>query len=284
MMGSPYIYLEYLQCLLVVLQEQGFKNPAVFIQIFTPIPKGVYPYHLEETVKGWSYVLKENPTSNCIIIGDSTGATLILSLLLFLAKPNFEMINATESDINLTKPLAAFLISPIPKFNISDNIQKNHQNALEICPDILTKKIVNNWGKNYIPDFDFDSEENSENPENCGYHSPGLCNDEEWWKNAFPEFGIVISYGAEELLAPEIDFLTTNLKKFGKVKVDKHNAHVHDWPILTYFTERTQEDREESIQYFAGVISRMLLWNTETYFSSNAKEPTNILKIDYEYS
>lgn len=266
--ASAFIYLEYMQRFIVTLQEQGFKSPVIFMpQIFD---SKSFPKPLIQALLAWKYVGERYPNSKIVMGGDSVGATTAISLMILISqKMGIEAFN-TEL---LRKPDGALLISPVTKFVVSKD---------EKGSDYLSKNLIKSWGEKYLQVHKRSNESNE-----CFLKylaSPGLCNEELIWKEFFPPYGIVITYGSEEILAPDIEMFVAKLRGLGKLKVIKHNAHVHDWPIMTYVPERNVDDREESINLFSGIFSRMLLWETESYFEAAAKEPTNVIHIDDKFT
>lgn len=86
-----------------------------------------------------------------------------------------------------------------------------------------------------------------------------------------PRYGWYITYGSEEFLAPAIEKLAQSVP--GRVKLDRQLAQVHNWPLICFWTESTIYDREVSIESIAVQISRMVLWNTTSYFETGPSQP-----------
>ncbi|KAK6457131.1 uncharacterized protein RJT20DRAFT_147793 [Scheffersomyces xylosifermentans] len=244
-MGNAHMYSEYLSIFTLNLLEQGFNNPGIFAPEFPLDRFDSYPHQMCTILRSYEYLISISPPATHIVVaGDSTGATLALSLLLNLAKPS-----PNDTNIPLTGK-----------------------------DDYLTVPIVKAWGNEYIDDTDqFHAEVN--------YYDPGQLRDKEWWAKASPVYGLLVSYGTEELLEADTTSFTNTLKEAGvKVRVDRQNAQVHNWAILNFYTERLIDHREESLQIYAAVVSRMLLWNTNSYFSPDAKHPTRIITIDEDHT
>ncbi|KAK5002209.1 hypothetical protein LTR39_006748, partial [Cryomyces antarcticus] len=85
-MGSSYFYMEFLFALVALLKDSGYRNPALFALEYTLVPDAVYPTQLHETIAGYDYVTSiiKDPSRICVG-GDSAGATLILSMLLWIS-------------------------------------------------------------------------------------------------------------------------------------------------------------------------------------------------------
>src|SRR4051812_48076019 len=105
-MGSSYFYLEFLLAWVSLLKQAGYRNPALLALEYSLVPDAVYPTQLQETFAGYEHALSvvENPARVCVA-GDSAGATLILSLLLYLGD---------HSEYRHRLPGLAVLISPWP--------------------------------------------------------------------------------------------------------------------------------------------------------------------------
>lgn len=95
---------------------------------------------------------------------------------------------------------------------------------------------------------------------------------------AEPRYGWYITYGSEEFLAPAIEALAQSVP--GKVKLDRQLAQVHNWPLVCFWTETTIYDREVSIEAIAVQVSRMVLWNTSSYFDTGPSQPRVPPNID----
>lgn len=113
-MGSSYFYLEFLLAWSSLLRDSGkFRNPAIFALEYSLVPDESYPTQLHETFAGYKYVLSvtDDPSKICVS-GDSAGATLILGLLLHIARPNIIKPDPTIVSVHTETPAMAVLISP----------------------------------------------------------------------------------------------------------------------------------------------------------------------------
>lgn len=234
---SVYFYAEFLITLVVSLQMQGFKNPAIFALEYEHVPNAEFPEQLSETAAGWMYLVSQFPNSHLVLAGDSNGASLAMSLLLHMANPS----NA----LPLTAPVppaAAILISPLAfsKYDRKDN-----------KVDFLNVKSLDHYARLHTSDP-------SEFVE--VYQSPGICRSKAWWAKAFPVMGIYLMYGQEEILAREIEDMSLVLGQVGKVRVEAEVGQVHSWPIVQMFIGRTIEDRETGVEAISCNIAYMLLW------------------------
>ena len=90
-MGSAYFYLEFLLVTLKLLRSK-FSNPAIFALDYSLAPESSFPSQVEQALAGYNYLLatKNIIPSHICIAGDSAGGTIMLSLLLRLARPNVD--------------------------------------------------------------------------------------------------------------------------------------------------------------------------------------------------
>ncbi|ABN66845.2 predicted protein [Scheffersomyces stipitis CBS 6054] len=296
--GTSHMYTEYLSIFTLNLLEQGFSNPGIYVPTFPDDKFDKYPHQLGTVLKAYEYLTSiSNENCHLAVMGDSSGATLCLSLLLTLAEPSPMLVRTllasqkeklkietteqlAEYYQNLKKPAVALLVSPITNLFTDDTGSLKSTTSKD---DYLSVQVVRGWAQEYLQDsLYYEEYKDSE----LAYFDPGQVQDKTWWKRAMPKYGMLISYGSEELLAPEIETFISKLsdEEIGsKIRVDKQDAQVHNWGLLAFYTERLIDHREVSLQIFSSVISRMLLWNTVSYFDSGAKHPTNIVTIDEDY-
>ncbi|KAK6465340.1 hypothetical protein DFJ63DRAFT_310435 [Scheffersomyces coipomensis] len=246
-----------------------------------------YPAQMSHLLNCYQYLSGlADDKCHIIVMGDSTGATLALSLLLNISKPSPYLINHIRSlnmyntqekqqeqiqSLNsLRKPSYSILISPVTNVGKYSNIKDNDD-------DYLCENSLSNWSQVFATPTILEQESNE-------YISPGQCRDLETWKLALPKYGIYISYGSEEAITEDIEDFVELMKQTGcKLKIDKQFAQIHNWAILSFYGEELIDHREYSIQTYAGVLSRMLLWNTDTFFSSDANPILNVVTIDDDY-
>ena len=90
-MRSEYFCVEFLVALMTLLESSKYDNPAISALEYTLTPDIIYPYQLGKTVAGYNYFvgLAETKSKVCIA-GDSPGATLVLSIFLYLQKKKTE--------------------------------------------------------------------------------------------------------------------------------------------------------------------------------------------------
>ncbi|KAL1839937.1 hypothetical protein VTJ49DRAFT_981 [Mycothermus thermophilus] len=226
--GSPYFYLEFLLTWVSVLRGAGYANPAIFALEYTLVPDATYPTQVDEALKGYEHVLAEVKDPSIVVVGgDSAGATLMLCLLLRLGlgadveaedwdRDNEEegIVDPNAADkkpaLRLPKPALAVLISPWPT-------------------------LVSDRYRNTAIDY-LDAEQ--------------LCRDVSWWKRASPSKGVFVTYGTEEVLAPETEMLVDMLKKAGALAgVEAVLGGIHVWPVAAMFLVRSKKDR------IAGLVS-----------------------------
>jgi acetyl esterase/lipase len=240
-MGSSYFYLEFLLAWISLLKKAGnFRNPAIFALEYTLVPDESYPIQLEQAIAGYKYVLSiTQDSANICVSGDSAGGTLILSLLLHLAqgtKSKRELPNTNgNSD---TVPGMAVLISPwVTLISAQD---KNTPS------DYLDADNLHLYAWQYAG-----SKICIDDP----LISPGNCKDMEWWKKASPSKGLFISYGSEEVFAPEIRDLVHLLKKSGVwVQAQDEKGGIHAWPVAALFLSSTRQERQKGLGVLVGKI------------------------------
>lgn len=220
-MGSAYFYLEFLLAWVTLLKDEGgYTNPALFALEYTLVPSATYPTQIHETLAGYEFVLSKVDTSDRVVVsGDSAGATLQLSLLLYMAK---------EPKLCLQMPGYAVMISPWAVIDSPSN--KNTPS------DYLNAESLRLYGHQYIgPNAEADDP----------IVSPGTCRDVAWWRKACPSRGWFFIYGKEEVFAPETRHLISFLKK--KVGTDvrewEERGWIHAWPVVKLFLCDGQEER-----------------------------------------
>ncbi|KAF8241890.1 alpha/beta-hydrolase [Wilcoxina mikolae CBS 423.85] len=230
-MGSSYFYLEFLMTWVSVLKEHGFKNPVVFALEYTLIPDECYPYQLHETLAGYNYVLSRSDDPNIITIsGDSAGALLVLSLLLYLGSKS-----RTE------RPAFAALISPWTHLMSDEN--------RNTASDYLDSDKLNEYGREYARSAD------PSDP----FISPGDCRDAALWTASLPRGGIGFYYGgSEELFGPGIKELSGRLNTIGKV-ICREDGNVHSWPVAAMFLETETAKRRKGLNEMSSDIAGVIL-------------------------
>ena len=223
-MGSSYFYLEFLLAWVSMLKQAGYWNPAIFALEYTLVPDAVCPTQLEQTVTGYEFVrTMVEDTSRICVGGDSAGATLVLTLLLYIARqPNHET----------RKPGFATLISPWTTLFSSQN--------RNTASDFLDANNLHMYGRQYAR-----TEESLTDP----LISPGVCRDSIWWTKASPRKGYGVLFGSEELLGPELRDLIAFWRKCGcHVSVREEPGSIHAWPVATLFLSDTQGERQKGLR------------------------------------
>jgi acetyl esterase/lipase len=218
-MGSSFFYMEFLLAWVALLKSAGYRNPAIFALEYTLVPDATYPTQLHETVAGYEHVLSLAQSSARVVVGgDSAGATLILSFLLYLSE---------HSELRHQKPGLAIMISPWVTI-----VSSNNRNTES---DFLNSDSLELYGRQYIG--------NKVSPSDPMV-SPGYCKDVKKWKEASPEHGWYFLYGSEEVLGPETRRLITLLKDTGKdVDVWEDQGGIHAWPVASLYLGETREER-----------------------------------------
>ena len=234
-MGSSAFYLEFLLSWHGLLVEAGYKNPAIFGLDYTLVPDASFPAQLHETVHSYDHVISlAGDASRVCVSGDSAGATLILSLLLHLANPSVATKQQAISGLSrdLDKPGMAVLISPWPTL-----VSHQYKNTTS---DYLDERALQTYSAQYAG-----SESAVTNP----LASPGSCKDIAWWKKASPAGGIFVTYGQEEVFAPEIRDLVKLLEGAGiLVGAEAEAGGIHAWPVASLFLSSSTEQRLKGLR------------------------------------
>jgi acetyl esterase/lipase len=232
-MGSSYFYLEFLIAWISLLQTSGFRNPAIFSLEYTLVPDKSYPVQLHQALAGYRHVLSitRDPSKICVS-GDSAGATLILSLLLYLSHEDKGRFAISPSELKMPAPHLAVLISPWTTL-----VSRQDKNT---ASDYLDANNLHHYAHQYASN-------------RISIHdpriSPGNCKDSSWWREASPLEGFYICYGAEEVFAPETSGLISLLKKSGvKVRSREEKGGIHAWPVAALFLSSTREERQKGLK------------------------------------
>ena len=232
-MGSSYFYLEFLLAFVSLLHGSGFKNPAILALEYTLVPNASYPTQIHQALAGYQYVLSivRDPSKVCVS-GDSAGGTIILSLLLHLAsigkaKSNLP-VNGDESRI----PAMAALISPW--VTLVSQLDRNTQS------DYLDAPSLHLYARQYA---------GSKTSVSDHLISPGNCKDSELWRRASPSRGLFITYGREEVFAPEIRGLIDMFRRSDvDIATQEEAGGIHAWPVASLFLSSTKEERQKGLR------------------------------------
>jgi acetyl esterase/lipase len=223
-MGSGFFYMEFLLAWVALLKEAGYRNPALFALEYTLVPDAVYPTQLQETLAGYEYVLSiaRDHTRICVS-GDSAGATLMLSFLLYMTD---------HPELRHQRPGLAVMISPWVAI-----VSRNNRNTQS---DYLNATTLELYGRQYI---------GPKVPSDDPLVSPGNCKDIKKWAAASPEKGWFFLYGSEEVLGPETRSLISLLKKAG-TNVDQYEqpGGIHAWPVASLYLGETRDARLQGLR------------------------------------
>lgn len=234
-MGSSYFYMEFLLAWVTLLKAAGYRNPALFALEYTLVPDATYPTQLHETLAGYQYVLSLAQSSTRVVVGgDSAGATLMLSFLLYLTE---------HPELRHQRPGLAVMISPWVTI-----VSKNNRNT---ASDFLNDKSLEQYGRQYIG-----KKASFDDP----MVSPGHCKDATKWTNASPERGWYFLYGSEEVLGPETRELISLLKSTG-THVDEweEQGGIHAWPVASLYLGESKEERLGGLHSIVGAIKDRIL-------------------------
>lgn len=242
-MGSTYFYLEFLLSWLSTLKAAGYANPAVFGLDYTLVPDAHFPTQLTQMLAGYEHVLDmAGSASRVCVAGDSAGGTLVLSLLLHLAQPRLVAKGAGALpgvSRPLNKPGMAVLMSPWP--SLHSPLYRDNRS------DFLSADTLRVYASLYAGAEDMLADPLA---------SPGNCRDVAWWREACPEGGVCVTYGREEVFAPEIERLVQMLRKAGgaRVSVLGEEGGVHAWPVVSLFLGDAVEQRLKGLR---GIVDEM---------------------------
>ncbi|KAJ4358845.1 hypothetical protein N0V95_002698 [Ascochyta clinopodiicola] len=234
-MGSSYFYMEFLLAWVALLKAAGYRNPALFALEYTLVPDATYPVQLHETLAGYRYVLSLAQSSTRVVVGgDSAGATLMLSFLLYLTE---------HAEFKHQRPGLAVMISPWVTI-----VSKNNRNT---ASDFLNDKTLELYGRQYVG-----KKSSIDDP----VVSPGHCKDAKKWTEASPERGWYFLYGSEEVLGPEAKELISLLKSTG-THVDEweETGGIHAWPVASLYLGETRDERLGGLQSMVETIRDRIL-------------------------
>ncbi|RDW27508.1 Alpha/Beta hydrolase protein [Yarrowia lipolytica] len=238
---SPYMYLEFMTALVTSLHMQGFRSPAIFMLKHSYAPEHPFPHQLDEAAVAWNYLQKEHPAANFVFAGDGSGANLALSLLLHLTRP---CLGVTECLTNV-KPQAALLLSPWPNWKTS--MREETENCY------FSAFHLRRYRNYYI----------ARAKETSPYFDLSCVTSLSWWKESFPEKGMYLIYGTEEMFANEIEELYGVLRLCGPIKIDGELRQIHCWPITTHFLARDEYVRGAGVFAIALNLGKMLIWGND---------------------
>ena len=231
-MGSSYFYLEPLLGLFSLLKSNSqYRSPAVFALEYSLVPDEEYPTQLCQTIAGYQHVLSmvSNDASRVCVSGDSAGATLVLSLLLHIAKKGHERGTYGPGYAALLSPWATLV---------------SEQNR-DTPSDYLNTESLHLYASQYAGDHLFDP-----------LVSPGLCDDFGWLAAAAPSQGLYFSFGSEEVFGPEIRNLICKFRKSGvSVSVKEEPGGIHAWVIARLFLEDSREERVRGMRELVKAIA-----------------------------
>lgn len=232
-MGSAYFYLEFLIAWISMLQDGGYKNPAIFALEYTLVPDAVYPTQLQQMMHGyeWLYSRVQDTTRICLS-GDSAGATLCLSHLLHIHK------TATYES---GRPAFALLISPWT--HMASPLNR------DTTSDYLNADTLQLYGQQYAGLEQGKSKADDSNV------SPGTLKDKGLWKTTAPRSGYAFVYGLEEVFAPNIEVVMETIRGAG-VSCERiaEKAGIHAWPVVALFLGRNRIERLHGLQQMSSLL------------------------------
>lgn len=254
--ASVYLYLEYLCNILTSLQAKNFKNPAILAVEYST--NSSYFDQLDEVCIGWNHLCVAHNYSTLAVVADSNGASLCMSMLLHCARPRKGITVVNQ------KPAAAVLLSPWAQLYAARESNKS---------DYVSPKLLVTYAQHLrLPDSGgsakpSDIYKSYKDP----YASPANCRSQRWWSQALPSRGTYITFGSEEILAPEIRLFYQKLRVCGDVLVEERRGQIHAWPITLFQFGRSQYARDVAVDAVARKLELMLQFasasNTNIVFS-----------------
>ena len=233
-MGSSYFYLEFLLAYITLLSQAGYSNPAILALEYTLVPDSSYPTQIQQSLAAYRYLLNQIPASRIVVSGDSAGGTIILSMLLHLATSSkarqAHQIPMQEQVLQL--PSMAALISPWVKL-----IGEEDRNT---ASDYLDKDSLHLYARQYASKF------SASDP----LISPGNCQDRDLWRNACPAKGFFVTYGKEEVFAPEIRNWISFLEREAGLEIGsrEESGGIHAWPVASLFLSSSVAERQKGLK------------------------------------
>ncbi|KAL0930931.1 arylacetamide deacetylase [Colletotrichum truncatum] len=257
-MGSAHFYLEFLLSWHALLVQSGYRNPAIFALDYTLVPDEMYPTQVYETLRGYKHVLSVAGDSRKVVIaGDSAGATLMLTLLLELGHMNearaFKEKNddSAPSEGESQQSLRQASESPLPGLCVlispwAKLISNKHENTASdyLDRDTLWKYALQYAGCSHAYDQTA---------------SPGQCADHRVWAEASPPCGFFITYGSEEVFAPDIKDLINVLVKGAEVDSRSEDGGIHAWPVVSLFLSDIEDKRLKGLRTLTSAIRKHIL-------------------------
>lgn len=175
--------------------ECGKSLCFAFVQ-YGLAPANQYPSQLSQCVEVLQYTLQtlgQDP-SKIILVGDSAGGTLVMSMISHLLHPHPEV-----SPVKLATPLkAAALFSPW--INIEMTGSSVLQNQIQ---DPVSPEVMRSWGENYLGSSPLD------------YYNQPILAPAQWW-HGMPVEQLLITGASREMLVDDLVTFTGTIKKVHK--------------------------------------------------------------------
>jgi acetyl esterase/lipase len=225
-MGSAYFYLEFLIAWVAMLKAKGFRYPAIFALEYSLVPDETWPQQFNETRASYRFLCDYlGDGSRICVSGDSAGATLILSLLLWNEK-------AGE---HVPRPGLAVLLSPWT--HLVSELNQNTQS------DYLDADSLHLYASQYAGRASVDDVVVSPGQTRTGWHLSAPVN------------GYHIIFGAEEVFAPGIREMVKSMKRSGaSVETAQEDAAIHAWPVVNLFLANSPKDRLRGLRQMTEVV------------------------------
>jgi acetyl esterase/lipase len=193
-------------------KDDGGSLCFAFIQ-YDLAPASRYPSQISQCVEMLQYTLQTlgKGPSNIILVGDSAGGTLVMSVMSHLLHPH-----AGVNPIKLTGPLkAAAIFSPWVNLEMTGSSVLQNQNQDPVSPGVMR-----GWARDYLGSAPFD------------YYNQPLLAPPEWWRG-MPVEQLLITGAAREMLADDLVQFSETMKVCGA------SPPGFEYALLTYSPDST---------------------------------------------
>lgn len=266
-LGSSHFYLEFLLAWAALLMEgssgdersENYSNPAIFSLDYTLAPDAVFPAQIDEAAHAYAHILStaaQGDPARVVVAGDSAGGAIVLSLLLRLSQtPPPSLPLRLSLPLPLPLPGMAVLISPwvslwSHRYRRSANDYIDAESLVRYAA-LYEGKAVSQLGL-------------LATKTKAGVDpllSPGHCHEDKWWRRACPSKGMFVTYGEEEVFAPEIRAWADRLQADDvdvQTSVDGGGLGVHAWPVASLFLARSNAWRFGGLRRIVKELKRRM--------------------------
>lgn len=200
-------YYEYWHGMINRTNASNATTSVAVLQLdYTLAPEARYPTQLQEAATVLSYLLSEaeRPPSSIILIGDSAGGNLCLSLVSHLLHPQAEV-----PAISLDEPLLGLLLYS-PWVSFRTNSESFSRNA---GLDVLEATMLRRWAAMYLGKSK-DNPEDDPGPVFGDCYSEPLSNGAGWWTGTHRiARDVLVVSGENEIFADDLSDFFKLFKK-----------------------------------------------------------------------